>query len=101
MQHASTNGFIVSEDHDLRAVNYVVIRHTNGIESIYCELINFLLRYRDLIFASDRITISGTTGKTTIPHLHFTNKVHRKFIDPKPLLRRLLVTIMQMHQSLN
>ncbi len=63
------------------------------IESVYCELIKFLLRYRDLIFDSDRITISGTTGKTTILHLHFTIKVHGKFIDPNPLLKELLVTI--------
>lgn len=91
----------MSEDHDLRAVNHVVIRHTNGIKGIYCELIKFLLRYRDLIFASDRITISSTTGKMTIPHLLFTIKVHRKFIDPKPLLKEIVGYYNKMHQSWN
>ncbi len=80
----------MSEDHDLRAVNYVVIRHTNGIESIYCELIKFLLRYRDLIFASDRIAIIVAIGITNGSRLHFAIKLNGKFIDPRPLLKEIV-----------
>jgi murein DD-endopeptidase MepM/ murein hydrolase activator NlpD len=87
---ASADGFIVREDHDWRAGNYVGIRYTNGIESMSCDLSKFLLRCNDLVFASDRITIIGATGTTSGLHLRFAIKVNRKFIDPESLLKEIV-----------
>jgi murein DD-endopeptidase MepM/ murein hydrolase activator NlpD len=87
--NAIANGIIVKEDYDTRSGNYIVIQHGNGIESIYCHLSKFLCRPGDLIFAGDRIAVSGATGAATAPHLHFAIKENGKFIDPIPLLRAI------------
>ena len=84
------NGIISKEGYDKRAGNYIVIQHGNGIESIYCHLSKFLFKPGDLVFAGDRIAISGATGAATAPHLHFAVKENGKFIDPKPLLNAIV-----------
>ena len=84
------SGIIVKEGFDTRSGNYIVIQHGNGIESIYCHLSKFLLKSGDLVFAGDKIAISGATGEVTAPHLHFAIKVDGKFIDPIPLLKAII-----------
>jgi murein DD-endopeptidase MepM/ murein hydrolase activator NlpD len=88
--NAISDGIIVKEDYDTRSGNYIVIQHGNGIESIYCHLSKFLCRPGDLIFAGDRIAVSGATGAATAPHLHFAIKENGKFIDPLPLLKAIV-----------
>ena len=88
--NAIADGIIVKEDYDTRSGNYIVIEHGNGIESIYCHLSKFLYRPGDLVFAGDRIAVSGATGAATAPHLHFAIKENGKFIDPLPLLKAIV-----------
>ena len=83
-------GIIAKEGYDIRAGNYIVVRHRNRIESIYCHLSKFLLRPGDLVFAGDSIAVSGATGAVTAPHLHFAIKENGKFIDPIPLLKSIV-----------
>ena len=86
---AIADGIIVREDYDARSGKYIVIQHVNEIESIYCHLSKFFRNIGDLVFAGDRIAISGATGEVTAPHLHFAIKEDGKFIDPEPLLRAI------------
>jgi murein DD-endopeptidase MepM/ murein hydrolase activator NlpD len=88
--NAIADGIIVKKDYDARSGNYIVIEHGNGIESIYCHLSKFLCRPGDLVFAGDRIAVSGATGAATAPHLHFAVKENGKFIDPLPLLNAIV-----------
>ena len=93
---AIATGIIVREDYGTRSGNYIIIQHRNGIESIYCHLSKFCKNRGDLVFAGDSIAISGATGATTAPHLHFAIKVNGKFIDPESLLQRI-VGYIEMH----
>jgi len=90
MVNSIAKGIVVKEGYDLRAGNYVVIGHGNGIESIYCHLSKFLLKTGDWVFAGDGIAISGATGAVTAPHLHFAVKENGKFIDPLSLLKAVV-----------
>lgn len=81
------DGIILKESYNVRAGNFMIIDHGNGVESIYCHLNNFLLNQGDWILAGSCIAISGATGAVTGPHLHFALKVNEKFADPVPLLK--------------
>lgn len=80
-------GIILKEGYSLKAGNFLVIQHRNGIESIYCHLSSFLLNPGDWVLAGSRIAISGATGAVTGPHLHFALEIQGTFADPIPLLK--------------
>ena len=80
------SGIILKEGYSVRAGNFMVVQHGNGIESIYCHLNNFLLNQGDWVLAGSHIAISGATGAVTGLHLHFAIKAEGKFTDPIPLL---------------
>ena len=50
---------------------YVVMRHTNGLETIYGHLSRFLVREGDIVKVGDPIALGGNTGRSTGAHLHF------------------------------
>lgn len=85
------NGIIVKEGYDTRAGNYEIIEHGNGIESIYCHLSKFLLKTGEFVLAGGAIAVSGVSGTTTAPHLHFAIKAGGRYVDPLPLLKAILL----------
>ena len=50
--------------------NYVVINH-GQVSSVYCHLSKLLFAAGDTIKAGEVLGISGNTGRSTGPHLHF------------------------------
>lgn len=50
---------------------YVVIRHENGLETIYGHLSKFLVKQDQYVKAGTPIGLSGNTGRSSGPHLHF------------------------------
>lgn len=51
--------------------NYVVIRHDNGIETIYGHLSKQLVDVNQTVKAGEPIGLGGNTGRSTGSHLHF------------------------------
>ena len=51
--------------------NCVVIRHFNGLETLYAHLDKILVESGDLVVTEDVIGLGGTTGRSTGPHLHY------------------------------
>lgn len=51
--------------------NYVVIRHDNGIETVYGHFLKHLVQREQLVIAGQPIGLGGNTGRSTNPHLHF------------------------------
>ena len=50
---------------------YVVIRHDNGLETVYGHLSKQLVKVDQLVKAGDPIALGGNTGRSTGSHLHF------------------------------
>ena len=50
---------------------YAVIRHDNGLETLYGHLSRFLVKPNQFVKAGQPIALSGNTGRSTGPHLHF------------------------------
>jgi murein DD-endopeptidase MepM/ murein hydrolase activator NlpD len=64
---------------------YVVIRHNEGVETIYAHLSHFLVATNQSIKAGDPIGLGGSTGRSTGPHLHFETRVYGNPINPAKL----------------
>ena len=62
--------------------HYVVIRHHNGIETLYAHLSKKLVEMNENVKAGDPIGIGGNTGRSSGPHLHFETLLLGKCLDP-------------------
>lgn len=62
---------------------YIVIRHENGLETIYGHLSKHLVRTNDTVYAGKPIGLGGNTGRSTGSHLHFETRVVGCAINPE------------------
>ena len=61
---------------------YVVIRHDNGLETIYGHLSKQLVGENQIVKAGEPIGLGGNTGRSTGSHLHFETRFLGQDIDP-------------------
>ena len=61
---------------------YVVVRHTNNLETVYGHLSKFLVEPDQYVKAGDPIALGGNTGRSTGPHLHFETRYMGYAINP-------------------
>ena len=62
--------------------NYVVIRHNNGLETIYGHMSKHLVSENQVVRAGDPIGLGGNTGRSTGSHLHFETRLCGVALDP-------------------
>ncbi len=62
--------------------NYVIIRHPNGLETVYGHLNKTLVKPEDVVKAGQPIALGGSTGRSTGPHLHFETRYMGYAINP-------------------
>ena len=62
--------------------NYVLIRHNNSTETVYAHLSKFIVKQGDYVKCGQPIALSGNTGRSTGPHLHFEIRYMGYAINP-------------------
>ncbi|MBX2845584.1 MAG: peptidoglycan DD-metalloendopeptidase family protein [Saprospiraceae bacterium] len=60
----------------------VVIRHNNGLETIYAHLSKILVKPNDYVISGQVIGKGGNTGKSRGSHLHFEARYKNQAIHP-------------------
>lgn len=65
--------------------NVVVIRHSNGLETVYGHLSKHLTRQGNVVKAGEPIGLAGNTGFSKGTHLHFETRLLGEYIDPSKL----------------
>ena len=63
--------------------NCVVVRHTNGLETIYGHLSQINVAVNQYVLAGELLGLGGTTGHSSGPHLHFETRYKDFAIDPE------------------
>lgn len=61
---------------------YIVIRHPNGLETLYGHLSKQIVKKDQIVRAGEPIGLGGNTGKSSGSHLHFETRVLGQPINP-------------------
>lgn len=68
--------------------NLVIVSHGNGIKTYYAHCSKILVTKGQTVNAGDTISLVGTTGNSTGPHLHFEVRINDKPVNPQNYLYR-------------
>ena len=61
---------------------YIVIRHNNGLETVYAHLSKQLVKPGQIVESGEVIGLGGNTGRSTGSHLHFETRLCGKALNP-------------------
>lgn len=62
--------------------NVIVIRHFNGLETVYGHNSRNLVKVGDRVRAGEAIALTGRTGRATTEHLHFEVRINGEHVNP-------------------
>ncbi len=65
---------------------YVMIDHGNGLSTLYGHNSQLLARVGQTVEVGDVIALSGSTGRSTGPHLHFEVRINGERTNPRSYL---------------
>jgi hypothetical protein len=66
--------------------NCVMLDHGQGLVTIYMHLSEFKVKEGEKVAAGQLIALSGGTGRSTGPHLHFAVRWRGEYLNPATLL---------------
>jgi murein DD-endopeptidase MepM/ murein hydrolase activator NlpD len=70
--------------------NVVIVEHADGHTTFYAHCDKLLVKEGQTVTVGEEIAKSGSTGKSTGPHLHFEVRENGKPIDPLKFLSNVL-----------
>ena len=79
---ASGGGVVKEAAEDSVYGRYVIIDHENGIESVYGHASRVVVSVGERVGRLDVIALSGSTGRSSAPHLHFEIRRNGRAVDP-------------------
>ena len=65
---------------------YVMIDHGGGLSTLYAHNSKLLVKVDQTVSAGDIVSLSGSTGRSTGPHLHFEVRVNGERTNPRSYL---------------
>ncbi len=83
---AAGGGVVTEAGVDPNYGSYVLINHPDGYQSMYGHASRVLVTRGDTVQAGQVIGLSGSTGRSTAPHLHFEIRRNGQQIDPRSLI---------------
>ena len=66
--------------------NIVVVRHYNGIETVYAHLSKRLVEVNDTLKCGQVLGLGGRTGRATCDHLHFETRYNEQPFNPRLII---------------
>ncbi|MDX3976835.1 M23 family metallopeptidase [Shinella sp.] len=84
--HATGAGTVVVAGRNGGYGNMVEIDHGDGLTTRYAHLSRVLVKVGDHVDEADPVGLSGTTGRSTGPHLHYEVRRDGKAMDPMRFL---------------
>jgi murein DD-endopeptidase MepM/ murein hydrolase activator NlpD len=62
--------------------NVVIVRHYNGLETVYAHLSKIKVKTGDIVVAGQTVGLGGATGRATGSHLHFEVRFKGHALNP-------------------
>jgi murein DD-endopeptidase MepM/ murein hydrolase activator NlpD len=66
---------------------FVLLRHPDGFQTMYGHASRLVVREGEPVQAGQVIALSGNTGRSTAPHLHFEVRRDGRSLDPLTIVR--------------
>lgn len=85
---ASGGGTVLEAGEDPAYGRYIVIDHENGYRSRYAHANLLLVEQGTRVRRHEVIALSGSTGRSTAPHLHFEILLDGEAVDPLTLVQQ-------------
>lgn len=79
---AAFDGTVVFSEFQTGRGNTIVIRHSDGLQTVYAHNSENLVNRGDEVKAGQQIARVGSTGRSTGPHCHFEIRKHGRPVDP-------------------
>lgn len=79
---ASADGTVEIAGSDPIAGNWIRINHGNGIKTVYMHNSTLLVTVGQTVKQGEVIALSGNTGASSGPHLHFGVQVNGEYVNP-------------------
>jgi len=84
---AAGGGVIRETGEDPEYGRFVVLDHPDGYQSLYGHASRLLVAVGANVSAGEVIALSGSTGRSTGPHLHFEIRVGGRAVDPRTVVK--------------
>lgn len=85
---AAGGGTIVEVGDDAKYGRFVRVEHRDGYETLYAHASEILVKQGDRVPSGRTIALSGNTGQSTAPHLHFEVRQAGAAVDPMLLITK-------------
>ncbi len=99
--HAADKGLVLFAQEHGGYGNVVVLKHMDGMVTLYAHNATLLVRKGEWVETGDPIALSGATGRVTGPHLHFEVHFDQSYVDPKAYLLYRQRTLLASKQVLD
>ena len=83
---AFASGTVREAGYDEEKGNYIVLNHSDSLESEYCHMQSLLFDVGQTVAAGEDIGYVGSTGNSTGPHLHFELRENGTRVYPSALI---------------
>lgn len=83
---ATATGIVTYSGWDKVFGNLLVIDHENGYETVYGHNQKNTVNKNQKVYKGDVVALSGNTGRSSAPHLHYEIKKDGEKVDPSPYL---------------
>jgi murein DD-endopeptidase MepM/ murein hydrolase activator NlpD len=84
---AAGGGVVSATGDDPEYGLFVLLDHPDGYQSLYGHASRLLVAVGDSVSAGQVVALSGSTGRSTGPHLHFEIRVGGRAVDPRTVVR--------------
>ena len=84
---ATADGSVAETGEDPEYGTFVLLQHGDDYQSMYGHLSRSLVRVGQHVLAGEVIGLSGNTGNSSAPHLHFEVRHRGQVVDPLTLVK--------------
>jgi len=84
---ATREGKVADTGYNAVFGNYVIIRHSDGYQSLYAHLDRVMTKKGASVNQGEVLGLSGNTGQSTGPHLHFGIFHNGQAVDPRKYVK--------------
>ncbi len=86
---AAASGVVGEAGVDSIYGRYVLVEHINGYQTMYGHASRTLVVAGDSVVTGEVVGLTGSTGRSTAPHLHFEIRLNGRSVDPRQVIEEV------------